>query len=135
MPAPKILTTYNVKLLTAGWSPISNEFYPIAVLEEIANQFKPGLGNFDFDGGETSLRFNLDDVSHRTNRLYIRDSGRELWGEIQTLDTTYGRLVDDLYKTGNILFKIVVIGKTNRFDEMEPGNIQYLRVSTYGVYK
>ena len=136
MSVPKLAETYNVKLLTAGWSPRTNRFFPKQALENVQRQFStPSIGDFLFSGDEAYLRLNLDNASHRTNRLYLKNNGTELWAEVHLLDTRCGRLVREFHKSGNVQFDCLLMGVLNQFDEVEPETVQFLRVTAYGVYK
>ncbi len=136
MSAPKLAETYNVKLLTAGWSNRTNRFYPKQVLKNVQEQFRtPSIGDFMFSGDDAYLRLNLENASHRTNRLYLKNDGTELWAEINILDTRCGRLVRDFHRTGHVRFDCLLSGVLNKHDEVEPETVQFLRVTAYGVYK
>jgi hypothetical protein len=135
MSAPKLTETYNVKLLTAGWSPRTNRFYPKEALRLVQSQFTtPSIGDFMFSGDATGLRLDLANASHRTNRLYLKNADTELWAEVQILDTRCGRLVRDLHKKGNVRFDCAMTGVVNRFDEVVPDTVQFIRVTAFGVY-
>jgi hypothetical protein len=135
MPAPKITHNINVKLLEAGWSPNTNRFYPKAVFDVIQNQFQtPSIGDFMFDADTSSMRLNLANASHRTNRIYTKNDGTELWADISILDTDCGRLVRDLYTSKNVKFDCLMLGNINRFDEVQADSVQFLRVIAFGVY-
>ena len=136
MSVPKLTESFNEKLLTAGWSTRTNRFYPKKALENIQRQFSPpSIGDFLFSGDDGYLRLNLDNASHRVSRMYLKNEGTELWAEIHLLDTRCGRLVRDFRRSGHIRFDCAMTGVMNRFDEVEPESVQFLRVTAYGVYK
>lgn len=135
MPAAKLSEIYNVLLLRAGWNTKTNRFYPMRALELLEEQFTtPSIGDFVILGEQTFLRLDLSYASHRTNRLYLKNNGTELWAEIQLLDTPSGRVVRDLHKTKNIQFDCLMIGSLNEHDEIVTDSVQFLRVIAYGVY-
>lgn len=135
MPAAKLSETYNVLLLKAGWSQKTNRFYAKRALQLLEEQFStPSIGDFVILGEQTYLRLDLAYASHRTNRLYRKNDGTELWAEIQLLDTPSGRVVHDLYKTKNIQFDCLMTGSLNAHDEVVTDSVQFLRVIAYGIY-
>lgn len=135
MPAPKLTETHNVLLIRAGWSPYSDRFYPCNALSNLVNQFEPGIGDFIFPGDRPGLRMDLAAASHRTNRLYLKNNGTELWAEIQLIDTDCGRLVRDLLKTKGVFFDVQLLGVVNKYSEVQPDTVEYLRVSAIGGTK
>lgn len=135
MPAPKLGATYLVKLLEAGWSPRTDRFYPISCFRKLVEQFKPSIGDFLFSGDVMSPRMNRENISHRTNRLFLGGKDTQLWSEVQLLDTSAGRLVADLYPKGNIRFDCLIAGTVNYCNEVQDSTIHYLRVVAYGTYK
>ena len=136
MSAIKLAEKHHVKVLQAGWSPRTDRFYPKQALSNLTSQFTSGsLGDFVFTGDETSLRLDLSQVAFRTNRLYTKHDGTELWAEIHLLDTPCGRLVRDFMKSNNIRFDALMCGCVNSIGEVQADDIQFIRVSAFGVYK
>lgn len=135
MSAIKLAAVHRVKVLEAGWSPRTDRFYPKDALTNMVKQFASGgLGDFIFSGDEISLRLDLHNVSHRTNKLYTKNDGTELWAEIQLLDTRCGRLVRDFIKSKNIRFDALMVGHLNNVGEVQAETLQYIRVCAFGVY-
>lgn len=136
MSVPKLAEIYNVKMLTAGWSTRTNRFFSMDALRNVQKQFTtPSIGDFIFSGDDTSMRLDLANASHRTNRLYLKNGDTELWAEVHILDTRCGRLVRDLYPKGNIRFDCLLTGIVNQYDEVDDKSVQFIRVTAYGIYK
>jgi hypothetical protein len=134
MPTPKLSKTYQVHLLTAGWSPRTGRFYARDVLRNIVKQFKPGIGEFLFSGERSGLRMNLAEASHRTNRLYLKNDDCELWAEVQALETPRGKTMMSCKEKGtvNVRFDCSLTGFVNDSGEVDPESVTYLRVLAYG---
>lgn len=136
MSVPKLAEIHNVNILNAGWSTRSNRFYPKQVLRSIESQFStPSLGDLIFSGDGADLRMDLANVSHRTNRIYLKNDDTELWAEVQLLDNKCGRIVKDLLKTDSVYFGCSMAGFLNKHDEVEPDGVEFVRVTAFGYVK
>jgi hypothetical protein len=110
-----------------------DRFWPAAALEKVAAQFTPGIGPLFFAGDEVNLRFDIETVSHRTNRLYLKEDGFALYAEIQLLDTPNGRRLQQLIDLNRAAFDAVITGATNAYDEVEPESLTYVYIAAYDV--
>lgn len=131
MSAVKSIGGVHVKLLTAGWSPRTDRFYPSTVLTTMTEQFEPGLGDLIYAGDDYSVRLDLHMASHRTERLYLKENGTELWAYISILDTEAGNLLLQEGNKDTIRFDCFMVGKVNRFSEVDPQSVHYIRVVAF----
>lgn len=128
---------YNGPVLKAGWSQVSDRFYPIAALRALAADFKAGPGTFEMvtDDQHTIESFalstiiDLERASHWTRRLYLMNHDTELWVEASTLETSRGKLLKDYLKTKNASFVLRMTGVMNRYNEVDPHKVKYLQVA------
>lgn len=136
MSAIKLGPAFNTRLLTAGWSNRSNRFCPTEVFHVLVEQFRGGVGDFLFEGEQHSKNPQLENISHRANRLYVGgENDSELWAEIQILYTDVGKKVMQMHHNGLCRFDVLYAGKMNYCDEIIPESVRYLRVIAYGTYR
>lgn len=130
---PRTLEIHNVKVLSAGWSTLTDRFYPKDALSNLLPSFRRGPGELHLFGDSTSLQVNLSLVSHFANRLFLKEDGCELWSEIQFLDTPNGRIAKDMFKRKKIRFDCAMLGKVNRFSEVEPESVSFVKINAYAL--
>lgn len=134
MTTPKFLgAAFNTKLLTAGWSPNVDRFYPIDAFHRVMDQFRPNVGDFLLAGEERALRPKMENISHRTNSLFLANDNTELWAEVQLLDTPNGNILYMLNRRSIAKFDAMVLGKVNYCNEVQVETIQFVRVIAYGT--
>jgi hypothetical protein len=134
MVAPKLQETIRTLVMVAGLQRNTGRLYSTTVLRKMVETFKPGLGEFVHAGEAPGFYYDLGSVSHRTQKITLRNEDTELWATVQLLDTPHGRLVRDLHKSGNVKFFPSILGVVNEENEVEEKTVQFERVFAYGTY-
>lgn len=128
---------YNSAVLKAGWSVISDRFYPVKALQTLAADFKPGVGTFEMitddqhtvETFQRSVVIDLSRASHWVSRLYLVNHDTELWVEASPLQTPRGKLLRDYLQTKNATFVLRMTGQMNACNEVNPYSVKYLQVA------
>lgn len=129
--------TYKYKVLSAGWSPLSDRFYPVDVLRELVKTFPlagtPNLGEYllPFESSE-SRAISVDRASHITLSLHLENDDTELWASVRPLKTPRGKILAGLLEKGNATLLVTMLGKMNDFNEVETTGIRYVRTIATG---
>lgn len=123
------------KVLEAGWSTLTDRFFPITALRNIASQYKQGLGEYVFPFERIDTQIQVHRASHSTIGLFLRNNDTELWARIRPLNTPRGTLLRDHLRTKNVAFVVNIIGVVNDCQEVKPRTVQYLHVSAHGSFK
>jgi len=119
-----ILTTINTKVLAAGWSPLTDRFHSIEVLENILKDFTPSYGDLYYNNERTEVTCNLVRVSHHAVRMYIENFS--LYAVLNVLDTPKGR--EYVMNKKNFKFHLASTGVINQFSEVEPSTVKFLKI-------
>lgn len=125
---------YEYKVLEAGWSTLTDRFFPVVALKSIAQQFKPSVGEYVFPFERISRQVDMGRVSHSILSLKLKGD-TELWAEIRPLNTPRGLLLKDHMKSNNVSFVVNLMGVVNYCNEIQPASVQYLHVSAHGSFK
>lgn len=123
---------YKSIVLRAGWSPITDRFYPMTALNKLVETFKQGPGEFKLDDSESFIghypMVNIERASHWTHELYLGNGGTELWARVRPLETPAGKLLSDYLRTGKASLTINMIGRVNQYNEVDGETVEFLNI-------